>query len=529
MSKPQEPVRGEREGVAGQAGRVAAATLVSRLTGLLRETVAAALFGLGPLSDALVFAFRIPNLLREFFAEGALSAAFVPVFTRAREREGEARAHLLARRVLGTLAAVTGLVTLLGIVFAPAIVAVVAADAPAAQRPLTIALTRVMFPFLVLAALAAAVMGMLNTYRRYFVPALAPAAFNVVAVLGGGVLLLQGRGPEPSLHVWAWLVVVGGAAQLAVQLPALRAVGYRGVPTLDLAARDPAVREVGRRMGPVLLALAGTNIGIVVTTALASRGEGWATALSCAFRLVHLPIGLVGVSIGTVLLAAGSRREAAGDVAGLDDLVRRGLRLSWFLALPAAVGLFVLAEPLVRLAFAYGRFGPSAVAATAEALRWYAAAVVGYAGVKASAPLFLARGDTRAPMLCSLAGIGANVLVALLAIEALGLRALALAVVVGTGLNFVLLRILALRRFGWASFPGLPFLLRVGVAAAGMGGLGWGALALLPGGAGGSVTLGLCLLLGLAYLALAAALGLEESAWLARRLGWGARKAPSGP
>jgi putative peptidoglycan lipid II flippase len=514
--------------VAAAAGRVSLATMVSRVTGLLRETVSAALFGWGPLSDALVFAFRIPNLLREFFAEGALSSAFVPVFARARAEEGEARALLLARRVLGTLAAVTVLLTVLGIVFAPAVVDLVAADAPDAERPLTITLTRIMFPFLVLAALAAAVMGMLNTYRRYFVPALAPAAFNVVAVVGGGVLLLLGMPPEQALLAWAVLVVLGGAAQVLVQVPALRAVGYRGAPLPDLRLRDPGVAQVARRMGPVLIALAGTNISIVITTALASRTPGWATALSYAFRLVHLPIGVVGVSIGMVLLAAGSRRQAAGDVAGLDDLVRRGLRLAWFLSLPAAVGLLVFAEPLVRLVFGHGRFGEGGIAATAEALRWYAAAVVGYAGVKAAAPLFLARGDTRTPMLCSLAGIAANVLVAVLLIDTLGLRALALAVVLGTALNFALLRLVSVRTHGRASAPGGAFLAKTVLAGAGMGAAGWATLSLWPGGRGGPggvASVLLCVALAGVYFALAALLGLPEAAWLRNRLTGGRRPA----
>jgi putative peptidoglycan lipid II flippase len=517
------------EGVAQAAGRVSLATLCSRITGLLRETVSAALFGLGPLSDALVFAFRIPNLLREFFAEGALSSAFVPVFARARAEEGEARAHLLARRVFGTLAAVTGLVTVLGIVFAPQVVELIAADAPEAQRPLTITLTRIMFPFLVLAALAAAAMGVLNTYRRYFLPALAPAAFNVVAVLGGVVLLWLGWPPERALLAWAVLVVVGGLAQLLVQWPGLRQVGLEGAPRLDLRLSDPHLKRVAGRMGPVVIALAGTNVMLFITTALASRGEGWATGLSYAFRLVHLPIGIVGVSIGTVVLAAGARSHAAGEAGGLDDLVKRGLKLSWYLSVPAAVGLFVLAEPLVRLVYEHGRFAEGdGVAVTAEALRWYAAAVVGYAGVKASAPLFLARGDTRTPMLCSLAGIGANLAVALLAVDALGFRALALAVVVGTALNFLLLRGIGRARYGPASAPGGGYVARVGGAAALMGGAG-AAVGWTLGPPGGLLTLALCVALAGIYFAATALLGLSEARIVAARLGLGGRRrGPSG-
>ncbi|MFM8979278.1 MAG: murein biosynthesis integral membrane protein MurJ [Planctomycetia bacterium] len=507
--------------MAGAAGRVSAATLVSRVTGLLRETGSAALCGLSPLSDAFVFAFRIPNLLREFFAEGALSSAFVPVFARVRKEQGDAEAFVLARRMLGTLAAVTGLLVLLGIAFAPVIVDVVASDAPDAQRPLTVALTRIMFPFLALAALAAVAMGVLNTHRRYFLPALAPAAFNVVAVLGGGVLLLLGWPAEQALLAWAGLVVLGGLAQVLVQVPALRSVGLRGAPSVDLAFRDPRLREVAGRMGPVVISLAGTNVMLLLTTAMASRGAGWATGLSFAFRLVHLPIGIVGVSIGTVVLAAGARSHAAGESGGLDDVVRRGLKLSWFLAAPAAVGLAVLAEPLVRMVYGHGRFAEGeGVALTADALAWYAGAVVAYAGTKASVALFLARGDTRTPALCSLVGIAANLAVAygtLGAFGTQGYRALALAVVVGTVVNFVLLRVLGRVRFGSASAPGAGYVGRVLLASAAMGAVGWVVLLAQPR-PGALLTLALCAGLGLLYFLLTALLGLPEAGEVARRL-----------
>ena len=511
------------EGVGRAAGRMGAATLVSRVTGLLRETASAALFGLGPVSDAFVFAFRIPNLLREFFAEGALSSAFVPVFARAREREGDAQAFVLARRVLGTLAVVTGLLAGLGIVFAPQVVGLVAQDAPEQVRPLTVTLTRIMFPFLALAAMAAVAMGVLNTHRRYFLPALAPAAFNVVAVVGGGVLLWLALPAEQAVLAWAGLVLLGGVAQVLVQVPALRQVGWQGAPSVDLRLRDPRLREVVRRMGPVVLALAGTNVMVLITTALASRGEGWATGLSLAFRLVHLPIGLVGVSIGTVVLAAGARSHAAGDAAGVEQAVQRGLRLSWFLAAPAAVGLAVMAEPLVRMVYGHGRFAQGeGVALTADALLWYAAAVVAYAGVKSSVALFMVRGDTRTPAWCSLAGILANLAVAYGALEAFPpgrrYRALALAVVVGTSVNFLLLRVLGRWRHGAGSAPGAGYVARVLLAAGGMGAAALGLLRVLPP-PGLLLTLCLCAGLGVLYMLLAGLLGLPEAGQVARRLG----------
>ncbi len=512
------------EPVAKPAGKVAAATMCSRVLGLLREAVFAALFATRSIADAYIFAFRIPNLLRDFFAEGALSAAFVPELAKAREEEGDKAAFRLAARVFGTLAAAAGLIVILGIVFAPAIVAVVAVDAPAEMRLFTIKLTRVMFPFLFVIALAAVAMGVLNTWRRYFVPAVAPAFFNVVAVVGGGVLLLLGTEPETAMLVWAGLVVLGGAAQLLIQLPSLFAIGYRERPVVDAGLADARLRRIVRRMGPVVLSLAATNIMLVITTALASRGEGWASSLNYAFRLVHLPIGVIGVALGTVVLAAGARRSAADDGAGVDDIVRRGLRLNWFLALPSATGLFVLAQPLVRMIYERGAFGAESTASVSEALAWYAGGIVFYAGIKAAAPQFLARGDTRTPMLCSLLGIAANLAVALGAVGALGYRALALAVAVGAATNYVSLRLLARRRFGGGSAPGMAFLGRCALACALMGGAGWaiadswlsGDRSAVSGWLDAAFTLGVVLGLSAFYFLVTAALGMKEGAAFGR-------------
>ena len=217
--------------------------------GLLREAVFAALFATTAIADAFWFAFRIPNLLREFFAEGALSAAFVPTLTEVRAREGAERARELAQRVFGTLLVTTGVLVVLGMLFAPWIVFGIAPDAPEALRPLTARLVRIMFPFLLLAALAAAVMGVLNSHRKYFIPALAPMFFNVIAVLGGVVLLLVGATPIEAVTCWAVLVVVGGILQVGVQLPTLKRLGYLGRPRLDLRLADPALRQIVQRMG----------------------------------------------------------------------------------------------------------------------------------------------------------------------------------------------------------------------------------------------------------------------------------------
>ncbi len=514
--------RGASESVGRPASRVSMATALSRVAGLARESVFAALVGASGEASAFVLAFRIPNLLRDFFAEGALSSAFVPAFAKVRAEEGDERAFLLARRTMGTLGLWTGTIALLGIVFAPAVVDVVAPDVAPAMRSLTISLTRIMFPFLPLVALAAVSMGVLNTHRRYFVPAFAPACFNLVAITGGAVLLaLHWDRPErveQAVTAWSVLAVAGGLAQLLVQVPLLYRVGWRGAPRLDLRFSDPALRSVAKRMAPVVVSLAGTNVMLVIVTALASREPAWPAWLGYAFRLVHLPIGLIGVALGTVVLAAGSRHAARGDAQGLDDLVRRGLRISWLLALPAAVGLFVLAEPILRMLYQRGRFSASDTAAVAGALRAYALGIVFYAGVKATVPRFLARGDTRTPMLCSLGGILVTIALALSTVGTLGHRGLALSVAAGSATNYLLLR-LAGRVFGGRSLA-VPwrFLLRIGAAAALMGGLGhlvattWlrGDRPVAGGAMGALLTLGVTLALGTLYLLSLRALGVAE-------------------
>ena len=520
-----------REGVARSAGIVASATMGSRVLGLARESVFAALFATSGIADAFVMAFRIPNLLRDFFAEGALASAFVPQFTEVGAKEGPERAILLARRTLGTLAAITGLIAVLGIVFAPFVVSLVAWDVKPGEEPLVIHLTRVMFPFLPLVAVAAVLMGVLNARSRYFMPALAPMLFNVVAVVGGLVVLALGLPAETAITVWAVLVVLGGLAQVVIQLPVVRAVGWRGGPLLDLRFRDPALRTIAKRMGPVVLSLAATNVMILITTGLASGEQSWVSSLNYAFRLVHLPIGIVGVALGTIVLSAGARARATQSDAALDDLGRRALRLNAFLSVPAAVGLLVLAEPLVRLLYERGAFTAESTAQTAKALRAYALGILGYAGVKAAAPLFLARGDTKTPVRCSVLGIAVNVGLAFALVGPLGHVGLALAVAAGATVNFAALRWVAWRQHGPTSFPGLAFLLRIAIAAGLMGGLGVLARLAWPGGDLGAgsrtldaaLTLGVVAVLGLAYFGLAAALGVSEGRELVQRL---RRRAP---
>jgi putative peptidoglycan lipid II flippase len=514
-----------REAVGRPAALMSVATLSSRIAGVARESLFAALIGARANADAFNVGFRIPNLLRDLFAEGALSGAFVPTLGRVRAERGEAAAFAFARRVLGTLVVVTSAVALLGIVFAPALVDLLASGGERDVRDLATRLTRIMFPFLPTVAAAAVLMGVLNANRRFFLPALAPAAFNGVAIAGGLVLLALGFSGEEAVTGWAVLVVVGGLVQALVQVPVLRAVGWRGAPTTDLRFRDPDLRLVVRRMAPVALALAGTQLMVVTTTAIASREQGWISALQYAFRVVHLPIGLVGVALGSAALAAASRRAAEGDAAGLDDVVRRGLRWNAFLGLPAAAGLFALAEPAVRLLYERGRFSPEDTARVVEALRAYAVGIVFYAGSKVAVTAFHARGDTRTPMLCSLAGIAANLGFCFGFVGTLGLAALALGTALGSALNYGLLRALSRRRHGTSSGPGGAFVAKTAVATAVLLGASWAAseALLVRGralGGGWLLPVGLVAVTGacgMLYLVVAKVLTIPEVSFLGRR------------
>jgi putative peptidoglycan lipid II flippase len=311
-----------------------------------------------------------------------------------------------------------------------------------------------------------------------------------------------------------------------VQVPALYGVGYRGLPLPDLAFRDPGLRTVVRRMGPVAVALAGTQVMILVTTSIASGTEGWAAALNYAFRLIHLPIGLVGVALGTVALAAASRRAAEGDRAGLDDVVRRGLRLNWFLALPAAAGLAGLAEPVVRLLYERGAFGPDDAAIVVEAVRWYALGIVFYGGIKVATTSFHARGDTRTPMTCSLLGIAANLAVALGGVGPLGFAALPIATACGAATNYGLLRLLDRRRHGSAAAPERGFLAATAACALLVGAGSWalGDGVLRPDVAAGRgvllgvLTIGAVLASVVLYLVVASRLKIAEASAVARLL-----------
>ena len=427
--------------LAQSAGLTGAATLASRVLGLVRDQVLAAIFGAGNEMDAFIVAFRIPNLVRDLFAEGAMSAAFVPTFTRHLTVHGRKDAWRLGNNVLNALLIVTSVVVLLGIVFAGPLVRFYAADFAAVpgKLDLTISLTRVMLPFLTMVALAAAAMGMLNSLHHYFIPALAPAMFNVASIVCA--LALVPAMPAfglPPIMAMAIAAIIGGIGQVAVQWPSLRREGYRYQRVFD--PRDRGLRQVLLLMGPGTIGLAATQVNIFVNTLLAtSEGTGAVSWLTYAFRLMYLPIGLFGVSLGTAVLPAVSRHAAADDLAGARATVSRGLGLMMMLNIPAAAGLMVLARPIVEVLFERGLFSPADTIATAAALRLYAIGLIGYSAVRIASPTFYALGQSRVPVIVSVGTIAVNVVFSVALVRVMGFSGLALGTSIAAMVNGALL------------------------------------------------------------------------------------------
>ena len=432
--------------LARSAGLFGLATMASRILGLVRETVLAYYFGAGDARDAFNVAFRIPNLVRDLFAEGAMSAAFVPTFTRELTIDGKPRAWRLANSVITALVLITGVLAVLGIVVAEPLVRFYADDFAAipGKFELTVRMARIMAPFLTLVALAAVFMGMLNALGHFFVPALSPAMFNVASILIAimGVPIATRVGLTPIV-LMAFATLVGGIGQLAIQWQPLRTEGFRYQPTLDL--RDPALGRVLLLMGPGTIGMAATQINILVNTQFAaSQGTGAISWLDYAFRLMYLPIGLFGVSVAAASTPALSRLAAEDDMPRMRTTVGSAIGLMLALNVPATMGLIVLATPIVALIFEHGQFTPDDTAATATALRYYALGLVGYSIVRIVSPAFYALHRSRIPVIASIASVIANIALNWTLVGVMGYAGLALgtslAAIVNAAVQFVWLR-----------------------------------------------------------------------------------------
>jgi putative peptidoglycan lipid II flippase len=438
--------------LARSAGLIGVATMASRVLGVAREMVLSAFFGAsgGVEMDAFNVAFRVPNLLRDLFAEGAMTAAFVPTFTRTLTTEGREAAWRLGNLVINALLVVTGVLVVLGIIFAYPITHAIApgfADIPG-KLELTTQLTRIMLPFLTTVAAAVAMMGMLNSLRRFFIPALAPAMFNVATIACAFALVpLMPRVGLPAIAAIAVGTVLGGLGQVALQWPVLKNEGFRYRPILDF--KDPNLREVLRLMGPGTLGLAAVQINVFVNTYLAtSQQQGAVSWLNYAFRLMYLPIGLFGVSIATAALPDIARRANDGDMIGMRRTISSALRMMLMLNVPATVGLMALAHPIVALLLERGKFTPHDTAATAAALIFYAPGLLGYSAVKIASPSFYSLRDSRTPVIVSVVSVLANLTINLMLVRIMGYRGLALGTALAAMFNAGALLWLLRRRLG---------------------------------------------------------------------------------
>jgi len=435
--------------LARSAGLSAAATLTSRLLGLVRDQVLAALFGAGNQMDAYVVAFRIPNLARDLFAEGAMSSAFVPTFTRQLAHRGRDAAWTLANSVLTWLVVITSAVSGVLFLFADQLVRAYAADYAAVpgKLELTIQLTRLMLPFLPLVTVAAAMMGMLNSLHHYFVPAAAPAMFNIATILSAFALVpVAARMGQPPIVAVAAGALLGGIGQVALQIAPLGREGFRYRPTLQL---DAGLKRVLLLMGPGTIGLAAAQLNLLVATLLATtQGTGAVSWLTYAFRLMYLPIGLFGVSIATAVLPAAAEYAAAHDETGVRTTMSRGLMLMLVLNVPATAGLIALAAPIVRLLFERGQFSATDTSATAAALGSYAIGLVGYSAARIIGPVFYALGQSRVPVLVSVASVALNVIGSLVLVRMIGFVGLALATSLAALANGAMLLWLLRRHLG---------------------------------------------------------------------------------
>jgi putative peptidoglycan lipid II flippase len=455
------------------AGIIGLAVMCSRLLGLAREQICAALFGGGGMMDAFTVAFRIPNLLRDLFAEGALSTAFVTTFSKTIARDGDGAAWRLANKVATLTVLVLGAICVAGMVFSNQLVHALAPGFDSYKSVLTAELTRIMFPFILLVSLAALVMGMLNAKSVFGRPAMASSFFNLGSIIGGvtlGAWIDPHFGPRALIGL-AIGTLIGGALQLTVQLPPLSSLGYRYRP--DFHWRDQGVSAIVALMGPSVIAASTTQFNVLVNSMFASTlGDGAIFWLAIAFRLMQLPLGLFGVALGTVTLPLLSRLVVAGQMSAFRAELARAMRLMFLLTIPSTIGLMLLAEPIISVLYQHGKFDAYEAAQAAGALRFYALGLAGYAALKVLVNAFYALDRRKTPMLVSFLAVGLNLLFNWIFTFRLGWghRGLAFSTGLVATCNFLLLYALMRRLLGGLeSRRMLATLGKVAVAGAALG------------------------------------------------------------
>ncbi len=442
-------------------------TLLSRITGLVRESIKATIFGAGAQMDAFEAAFRLPNILRRMFAEGAFSQAFVPILAEYHRQRGQDATRELVGKV-GTLLALALLgISVLGVLAAPWLVYLLASGF--AQTPgkveLTAQMIRIVFPYILFVSLVSLAGGVLNVYRRFAIPAFTPVLLNV-SIIGAAIFLSPYI--DPPILALAWGVVIGGVAQLALQLRPLARIGLLPRPNLDW--RDEGVRRVLRAMGPALIGVSAAQFSALINTQLAALlGDGRISWITYADRLMEFPSAMLGVALGTVLLPTLAKYHSDANQAEYSALLDWGLRLTFLLALPAAFALWLLSVPLISTLYQYGKFGVDDVLQTRTALLGYSVGLLALILVKILAPGFYARQNLKTPVKIAFFTVFVALTFAVILMWPLGHAGLTLATSLGACVNAGLLFWFLRRRGYYRPLPGwIGFLARLLIALGAM-------------------------------------------------------------
>jgi putative peptidoglycan lipid II flippase len=452
-------------------------TMLSRITGLLRESLFANAFGASAFTDAFIVAFRIPNLLRRLFAEGAFSQAFVPILSEYKNQQGQAGALAVKEmvdHVATALVWVTLLTCLLGIVAAPYLIYLIANGLTSEPDAFNAAvlMTRIMFPYIIFMSFVALAGGILNTWREFKVPSFTPVLLNLSFIFASMVVAQHMRQP---IYAMALAVFVGGILQVAFQIPALLKIGMLPRIALNpfIGLRDPGVRRILKKMGPAVFAVSAAQISLMINTSIASKlAVGSISALSYADRLMEFPTALLGVALGTILLPSLSKADLDGDTTEYSALLDWGLRLTFLLALPAAVGMVTLSQPLIATLFHYGKFSAAAVGMAQKPLIAYSLGLIGIILVKTLAPAFYARQDIRTPVKIALGVLLATQLMNLVFVPFIAVAGLALSIGLGACLNAGFLYAGLRKRKIYTPSPGWGwFFIKLTVALALMAGI----------------------------------------------------------
>lgn len=421
----------------GSVGVVSSATAFSRVLGLLREQVMAYFFGASLATDAFLAAFRIPNLLRDMFAEGALSSAFVPVFKEKMINKGDKEAFDLADVVITGILVIVGIIVLLGIIAAPIIVYLTANGFTAnpVKFDLTVNLTRIMMVYLLLVSLSALVMGMLNSFGRFGIPAVAPAMFNLGIIITVTILYKYFNQPAYTLALG---VLMGGVGQLVIQLPTLLKIGFRFKLSLDFL--DEGFKKVINLLIPMILGLSASRINIIINTLIASfLMEGSLSFLNYSYRLMHFPLGVFAVALGTVALPKVTELVTKKDAAGLRQTFEDTLNINMLVIIPSALFLAAMGREAVDLVYGWGKFTWNDAGHTTLALLHYSYGLIGFAAVRVTVPFYYAHQDSKLPMRASLISVALNILLYYPMIKILNFAGLAAATSIAGLLNFFIL------------------------------------------------------------------------------------------